>query len=376
MTLHLITVLFFFDAQAAGWEVAPQRPCNLRAAPSDASRAVGYIKPGVVVSAASVTPDGWVSVAQGTKTGWLGPECKWEAMAVEEPAPAVVEAPTPECPVCPELPPPPPPPVVDEQRASYGGVFLGRSATTDAYLGQGGQLSVGGLALLRVEDSAWFTGLSAAYLGGSRFERQVIPFAPGIGAGGAGIGNVASIYTDVRHIPIASVTGYGWELWRMELLAAAGPSAHRFSVLRREQVSGVSQQRGAEGPSGKQQTELTTYTVDRKFTGDSSKWALGATAMAGAVFDVGDMPFVKGRWSMGIFGMASTPLGRQGCGTDDDNDPGFGTVCVPLQIEETRRSYYTQGKEDTDRIQSTDSDPLLPVRGLTWSVNSTLLFQF
>jgi hypothetical protein len=253
---------------------------------------------------------------------------------------------------------------------------MGRSATADPYLGEGGQLSVGGLALLRVEGSGWLTGFSAAYMGGSRFQRQVVPYAPGIGAGGKGIGNVASIYTDVRQIPIASLTGYGWELWRAELLAAAGPSAHRFSVRRREQVSGVSQKSGGSGGDA-QQEELTTYTVDRLYDGESKKWALGATAVAGALIDAGNIPFVQGRWRVGVLATVSTPLGRQGCsGLPDKAKPGFGAVCVPLAYEEVRRSYFTEGKESTDRATSEEGQLLLPVSGLSWSVNSTLMFEF
>lgn len=373
--------LLLSPAAAQEWSVAPSRPCNVRKTPSVDAPPIGYVKPGVVVPAGKLA-DGWVSVTVNGRSGWLGPECKWAGVqtapeaqpeAQPEPGPEV------EAPVCPEVEAPTCPevvvaPPVEPGRPSFGGVFMGRSATADPYLGEGGQLSVGGIALLRVEGSGWLTGFSAAYMGGSRFQRQVVPFAPGIGAGGKGIGNVASIYTDVRQIPIASLTGYGWELWRVELLAAAGPSAHRFSVRRREQVSGVSQKSGGSGGDA-QQEELTTYTVDRLYDGESKKWALGATAVAGALMDAGNIPFVQGRWRVGVLGTVSTPLGRQGC-SSSRGGTGFGTVCVPLAYEEVRRSYFTEGKESTDRTQAAVDDLLLPVSGLSWSVNSTLMFEF
>jgi hypothetical protein len=104
---------------------------------------------------------------------------------------------------------------------------------------------------------------------------------------------------------------------------------------------------------------------------------MGLTAVAGALVDAGSLPFVGGHWRVGVLGTLSSPLGRQGCGYLDDQELRFSTVCVPLEYNEVRRVYYTQGKEDTDQTQSSGTQlQLMPVTGVTWSINSTLFFQF
>lgn len=378
MSAPWVLLLAGLAADATDWQVAPQTHCRVRSAASADAKTIGYLAPGVASAAGEVSDDRWVSIDYNGKVGWIGPQCDWHVVSADEPSvpPSEETAAEPES-LAPSSTPEASPPAT---RASYGGVFIGRAGTSDPYFGDGGQLSVGGMALLRVEGSPWLAGFSAAYLGGSRFQREVIPYAPGISSGGAGIGNVASIYTDTRHIPVAALSAYGWEFWRVEFVAGGGPSAHRMSVRRREQVSGVSQQQvGDTSRDGEDQTTLTTYTVDRLFDGGSSRWALGATAMGGALLEAGELPFVRGRWLVGVLGMLSTPLGRQHCGdagAEAKSGLGFGTVCVPLAYRERRNVYYTQGKEDTDQVQLGRGQTLLPIQGFTWSINSSLFFEF
>jgi hypothetical protein len=275
--------------------------------------------------------------------------------------------------------PRPPRRAADQPPASFGGVFLGTAAATDPYLREGGKLSVGAATMLRVEDSRWIAGFSAAIMGGSRFQRVVTPFIPKLaGTQGfdavQGIGNVASIYTDVMHIPIASYAGYGWRVGPVDLLLAAGPSAHRLSVSRFEQITGVASKPPAIDEDA--QAALSTYTVDRRFVGNSKRWGAGAAALAAALVDVGSMPFVGGRWSVGAIGTASSPIGRQGCGDLDPDDVKFGSVCVPLQYELVSRTYYTEGKEQFDDGIRDSGALVLPVQAMSFSVNAALFFQF
>jgi hypothetical protein len=244
------------------------------------------------------------------------------------------------------------------------------------------------MAMLRVENSRWFAGMSAATVGGSRFERQVVPFVPVLGSTGGlavaeGVGNVASIYTDIRHLPLTAFTAYSWRISRLELFVGGGPSAHRVEVRRREQVSGVQKvvqaNDGRDSSDRAAELELTTYTIDRLYSGGSKRWAAGMAAHAGALVDAGKMPFVGGRWSLGILGSAMTPLGKQGCkqvSSEGLEELSFGTICVPMGYTEIRRVYYNQGKEDTDSSRRDNADLVLGVSGFTWSVNSVLFFQF
>jgi hypothetical protein len=292
-------------------------------------------------------------------------------MAAPEAAAAASEGPTP-------LPSPAPTVAPASGPASFGGVFLGSSSASDPYLKEGGKLSIGALSLLRVEDSRWIAGLSAAVLGGSRFQRIVTPYIPklastdGFGAL-QGVGNVASIYTDVMHVPIATYGGYGWRLGPVDLLVAAGPSAHRISVSRFEQISGV-----ASSPTAVpgDQAALSTYTTDRRFTGASKRWGAGVAAVGAALVDVGAMPFVGGRWSLGVVTTASTPIGRQGCQDLDADDVRFGSICVPLEYELTSRTYFTEGKEQYDNGSRDDGALLLPIQGSSFSANFGIFFQF
>jgi hypothetical protein len=354
------------------------RRCLFRAEPTHESALVVEGEPDSRWALLQVgeAPWGWVRVQGPTGDMWVGPECEWRVTTARE-CPSVAQA------ACAE---PAPAPLVaphtveapTAERPSFGGVFLGRAGTSDPYLGEGGQLSVGGIALLRVRGSGWMAGFSAAYLGGSRFEREIKPFVPELEGGGRGIGNVASIYTDVRHLPFAALSAYGWELWRVEFILGAGPSAHRFAVRRREQVSGVKQEPPVEVRDGAEQQEFTTYTIDREFTGSSARWALGGTAVAGALIDAGTLPFIGGHWRFGVLATLSSPLGRQGCAGANTKDGSlqFGTVCIPLAFTEIQREYYTGGKEDTDQTTAFSRQQVMPVQGLTWSINSTLLFQF
>ena len=167
------------------------------------------------------------------------------------------------------------------------------------------------------------------------------------------------------------------------MFIGGGPSAHRVEVRRREQVSGV--QKVVQATDGRDsgdrasELELTTYTIDRLYAGGSKRWAAGVSAHAGALVDAGSMPFVGGRWSLGLMGSAMTPIGRQGCSqvaSEASKALPFGTICVPMSYTEVRRVYYNQGKEDTDSSRRDSSDLVLGVSGMSWSFNSVLFFQF
>jgi hypothetical protein len=383
---------------AAGDAVAVRVKCRLRSAPTTESKVLAEAAPGSLYPVQEVSPQGrWVRAEVGGVTGWLGPSCEWQAVGWSPPG-----VPTSPPPPPPEAPPPPPaveepappPPVVDRpamatpapaepSRPSYGGVFLGGGVSPDPFLREGGRLSVGGVSLLRKSDSPMMIGFSAAILGGARFQRVVTPYIPRLGGTGGfdqaeGIGNVASIYTDVMHVPIASYVGWGWAVGPIEFVAAAGPSAHRVSVSRFEQVTGVERRTAPpDGDAQGDQSTLTTYTLDRRFSGASRRWGAGMAALGAVVFDAGKMPIVEGEWSLALLGMAASPLGRQGCqGLSEGVDAGFGTLCVPLDYAQVRRTYYTQGKEYFDEGIGSNGALLLPVQALSLSGNLALLFQF
>jgi len=376
--MTLLTTLLIGTAAADSIEVEVQNACALRTQPQEESAVLTTVKQGqrsTIGALAGNTTDPWFQVTVDGVSGWIGPPCD---------AVPVVDAPT----ATPPAPAPAEPASQEARRPSYGGIFLGRAGSNDPVLGAGGQLSVGGMALLRVDNSRWFAGMSAATMGGSRFERQVVPFVPVLGSTeglsiAEGIGNVASIYTDIRHLPITAITAYSWSVSRFEFIVGGGPSAHRMEIRRREQVSGV--QKAVQSSDGRDDSdraselELTTYTIDRLYSGKSTRWAAGVAAHAAALVDAGSMPFVGGRWSIGLMGNAMTPIGRQGCSAVPDDargELGFGTVCVPMSYSEVRRVYYNQGKEDTDSSRRDSADLVLGVSGLTWSVNSVLFFQF
>ena len=373
VTLMLLSGL----ASAGALEIEATSGCERRAKPALDADVVDGVEAGFradVWDVAGDVADPWFLVKVDDVSGWLGPSCEVKPV-VDAPPKAKAATKTVVADAEPRLP-------------SYGGIFLGRAGSGDPVLGAGGQLSVGGMAMLRVENSRWFAGMSAATVGGSRFERQVVPFVPVLGSTGGlavaeGVGNVASIYTDIRHLPLTAFTAYSWRFSRFELFVGGGPSAHRVEVRRREQVSGVQKvvqaNDGRESSDRASELELTTYTIDRLYAGGSKRWAAGMAAHAGALVDAGKMPFVGGKWSLGIMGSAMTPLGRQGCkqvSSEGREELSFGTICVPMSYTEVRRVYYNQGKEDTDSSRRDSADLVLGVSGFTWSVNSVLFFQF
>jgi hypothetical protein len=374
MSVVLITLLGGVS-MAAPLEVETNVACARYAEATSTSAVVDQIDAGLratVRQVAHTASDPWFEIQLSDVKGWVGPECEVEVVTgPPRPAPAQETAESEE-----------------PRKPSYGGIFLGRAGSNDPVLGAGGQLSVGGMAMLRVENSRWFAGMSAATVGGSRFERQVVPFVPVLGSTGGlsvaeGVGNVASIYTDIRHLPLTAFTAYSWQISRFELFVGGGPSAHRVEVRRREQVSGVqkavSTGGGRDDEERSEELQLATYTIDRLYSGSSKRWAAGVAAHAGALVDAGSMPFVGGRWSLGILGSAMTPIGKQGCSSvskEGRDELTFGTICVPMSYTEERRLYYTQGKENTDSSRRDGTDLVLGVTGLTWSINSVLFFQF
>ncbi|HCH61638.1 MAG: hypothetical protein CL927_07515 [Deltaproteobacteria bacterium] len=367
-------------AAAGPLEVETRADCARYGEASSDSAVVDEVTAGLrstVWAVAYPLSDAWYQIQIDGVAGWLGPECEvGPVVDAPEPVAAPVQAAEKASPK-------------EEQRLpSYGGIFLGRAGSSDPVLGAGGQLSVGGMAMLRVENSRWFAGMSAATVGGSRFERQVVPFVPVLGsttglAVAEGVGNVASIYTDIRHLPLTAFTAYSWRISRFEMFVGGGPSAHRVEVRRREQVSGVQKLvntgEGRQEDDRSDELELTTYTIDRLYAGGSKRWAAGVAAHGGLLFDAGTMPFVGGRWSIGFLGSAMTPIGRQGCSAvskEGLEELSFGTICIPMSYSEVRRVYYNQGKEDTDSSRRDAADLVLGVSGFTWSFNSVLFFQF
>jgi hypothetical protein len=379
MTGLLLSVLAT-TAAASPLFIETHEPCSRHAEASNKSPIVDEVDAGFRSAIHDVSGEvsaQWILVHVDDTPGWLSPDCRFTPVNVAKARSAEPAGSKPRDVARP-----------DERLPSYGGIFMGRAGSNDPVLGAGGQLSVGGMAMLRVENSKWFAGLSAATVGGSRFQRQVVPFVPVLGSTGGlaiaeGIGNVASIYTDIRHLPLTAFTAYSWRISRFELFAGGGPSAHRVEVRRREQVSGV--QKVVDASDGRDATdraselELTTYTIDRLYAGGSKRWAAGVSAHAGALVDAGSMPFVGGRWSIGLLASAMTPIGRQGCSqvsSEAAKQLPFGTICVPMSYTESRRVYYNQGKEDTDSSRRDGSNLVLGVSGSSWSLNSVLFFQF
>lgn len=265
-----------------------------------------------------------------------------------------------------------------ERARSFGGVFLGTSRSPDPYLREGGRLSIGSFAILSSSRPHLKLAVSASVLGGSRFQRVVTPYIPvwDMSEGvvldrGSAYGSVASIYTDVMHVPIAAYSGYGLDIGRLHLYGGFGPSAHRFAISRFEQVSGVA---GSVADDGQLSAGgLVTYTLDRRFDGTSSRWAAGAAGLLSMVWDVGAMPFVEGDWSFGVVAFAASPVARQGCG---GAKVPWGTTCVTMSYSEQNARYYTQGKEDYDRGLASVGEIVVPVQGLTFSANAALAFAF
>ena len=374
----LLLAMVAATASASPFLIETKAPCSRYQEASKDSPIVDEVDAGFRAMVRDLTGEvsaTWALVHVGDTPGWLSPDCDYGTPRADQASPAKSDAKKEETSSGEELP-------------SYGGIFLGRAGSSDPVLGAGGQLSVGGMAMLRVNNSRWFTGLSAATVGGSRFQRQVVPFVPVLGSTSGlgiaeGIGNVASIYTDIRHLPLTAFTAYSWRFSRFELFAGGGPSAHRVEVRRREQVSGV--QKVVEANDGRDSSdraselELTTYTIDRLYAGGSKRWAAGVSAHAGALVDAGSIPFLGGRWSLGLLASAMTPIGRQGysqVSSEAAESLPFGTICVPMSYTEARRVYYNQGKEDTDSSRRDSSDLVLGVSGMSWSFNSVLFFQF
>jgi hypothetical protein len=338
------------------------------------SAPVTLVRAGSTVSQSEV-PDseGWVRVLTPKGAGWLAPECRWSSAPVhEESRQGSIE---------PVQSSSPSPATASSDRHSYGGVFLGTAFNGDQYLQEGGKLSMGALTLLRVNQSNWITGLGVSILGGSRFQRAVtpnIPVLPGfqeLSTQVEGLGNVASIYTDIMHVPIASYTGGAWTFGSLSAFAVAGPSAHRIAVNRLEQVTGVARSREYGGNGDSSQVGLTTYSIDRDFGGITHQWAAGVSAAGGAIYDIGKMPFVGGRWSTGVVAMAFSPLGRQHCGELSKENIDWGSICIPLEFQEESHTYYTGGKELYE-LRKVDVDSIvLPVNGITATVNFVLFFQ-